>query len=71
MFGSQARGEASDTSDVDILYELSADRRLSLFGYLKAKSEMERLLQKRVDLIRKETLKPALKPFIAKDLLHV
>jgi predicted nucleotidyltransferase len=35
VFGSYARDEANDKSDIDILYEIYKDKKLSLFNYLK------------------------------------
>ncbi len=37
VFGSVARGEAGQTSDVDILIDLDPERRLDLFDYVNIK----------------------------------
>jgi uncharacterized protein len=37
VFGSVARGEASEASDVDILIDLDPERRLDLFDYVNIK----------------------------------
>lgn len=48
IFGSMARGEASDTSDVDVVVEMPPD----LYQMVHMKEELEELLVSPVDLIR-------------------
>ncbi|MFA5806520.1 MAG: nucleotidyltransferase domain-containing protein [Melioribacteraceae bacterium] len=48
IFGSVARGEQDDNSDVDILVEM--DKNKSLFDRLGFKYELEKLLQKKLML---------------------
>jgi predicted nucleotidyltransferase len=48
IFGSVARDQATETSDVDIVVEMPPD----LFQMVHIKEELERLLGVRVDLIR-------------------
>ncbi|WP_456433015.1 nucleotidyltransferase family protein [Nitratifractor sp.] len=71
IFGSVARDEAKDDSDIDILYSIEEDRKLSLFNYLKLLSELEKAFGKKVDLVRDETVKSRLKRYIQRDLVHV
>ena len=71
LFGSFARGEESDKSDIDISYEMDSTKKLSLFKYLKIIEELEKDLNKKIDLVRKETLKPSIKKYIFKDLQYV
>jgi predicted nucleotidyltransferase len=71
IFGSYSRDEALESSDIDILYKLQDDRKLSLFGYLKAVKELEDLFEHKIDLVRDETLKPKMKMYIDKELVYV
>jgi len=71
VFGSYARDEANDKSDIDILYEIYKDKKLSLFNYLKLVSDLEKNLNKKVDLVRQSALKPQIKDYIYKDLTYV
>ncbi len=71
IFGSTARGEAKDISDIDILYKIEKDKKLSMFKYLKINSLLEEFFHKKIDLVRLETLKPAIKSYIQKDLIYV
>ncbi|OYZ66494.1 MAG: hypothetical protein B7Y17_01490 [Sulfuricurvum sp. 24-42-5] len=71
LFGSFSRGEERDDSDIDIVYEIEKDQKFSMFKYLKYLSDLERSLNHKVDLVRAETIKADLKPYIYKDLIYV
>jgi predicted nucleotidyltransferase len=53
VFGSVARGEASATSDVDLLVTFSPSARFGMFTFLDLKSELETLLGCAVDLLER------------------
>ena len=55
VFGSVARGEADDTSDIDLLVELEPGRSLLDLGGLQY--ELERVLGHRVDVVTERGLK--------------
>ena len=71
LFGSFARDEANENSDIDILYKIKKDKKLSMFKYLKLTKQLEENLHKKIDLVRDETLKPQLKSYIQKDINYV
>ena len=71
LFGSFARDEANDKSDIDILYEIEKDKKLSIFSYLKLISDLENNFHKKVDLVREKTLKPQIKNYVYQDLAYV
>jgi predicted nucleotidyltransferase len=58
IFGSFVRGEASATSDLDLLVEF--DDVPTLFGFVRLENELSELLDVKVDLVMKKGLKPAL-----------
>ena len=59
VFGSMARGDATDASDVDLLVTLPPDRTgLALGGLL---ADVQELLQRRVDVVTERGLHPALR----------
>ncbi len=64
VFGSFVRGKQKKNSDVDILVEFS--RTPGLFDFLKMENRLSAILKKRVDLVMKGSLKPA----IGKNIMH-
>jgi len=69
IFGSLARGEATDASDVDVVVELERPDLLLLVGI---KQELEELLQRPVDVVRyRERMNPFLKKRILRDAVYV
>ena len=71
LFGSYAREEANEKSDIDILYKIDKDKKLSLFQYLKLNKQLEDFFRTKIDLVRDETLKPQLKQYIQKEITYV
>ena len=65
LFGSYARGEQNDNSDVDILVEL--DEHVGLYKFVSIQLGLESLLGKKVDLISEKALSARLRPYIEKD----
>ena len=69
IFGSLARGEATDASDVDVVVELERPDLLLLVGI---KQELEELLQRPVDVVQyRERMNPFLKKRILRDAVYV
>lgn len=58
IFGSYARGEQTDSSDIDILVVFDEEAKVSLFRYAHIVNELEDLLKKNVDLVVDGTLLP-------------
>ncbi len=67
LFGSQARQDASNSSDVDLLAEYEDDK--SLFELARLKINFEKLFGKKVDLVEKKMIKPQIKPYIMQDVI--
>lgn len=69
LFGSQARNDYSEKSDIDIVvFEMNLS---SGFDLLRAKSFMEKKLGKKVDIGTYKSLKTFIKNRIEKDLIYV
>lgn len=65
VFGSMARGDAGETSDVDLLVTLLPGRTgLALGGLLM---DVQDLLQRRVDVVTERGLHPALRERILQE----
>jgi predicted nucleotidyltransferase len=71
IFGSFSRGDETSESDIDILYDIDKNQKLSLFKYLKIASQLEEYFHKKIDLVRVDTLKPIVKKYVEKDLIYV
>ena len=67
LFGSAARGEAREGSDVDFVVELE---RKTFDSYMDLKELLEELLDCPVDLVMVEAIKPRLRACIEKELVH-
>jgi uncharacterized protein len=72
VFGSVARGEAGETSDVDVMVDLDQSQPLDLFDYVNVKlfiAEMfgASFLDGPVDVVNRATLKPQLRPAILRE----
>lgn len=68
LFGSYARGEAREDSDIDVAIELS---RYSADGYFGVLHLLEDSFKKRIDLGIESNFKPILRPYIMKEIIYV
>ncbi len=66
IFGSFARGEQKQNSDIDILVEIE-DKDMSLLGFVALKHEIEDKLGRRVDLVEYAAIKPLIKKRILNE----
>lgn len=69
VFGSVARGDDREDSDVDVLVTFEGPATFDRFFDLKF--HLEDLVGRRVDLGMPETLRPALRANVERDLIHV
>ena len=65
VFGSFARNEATDTSDIDLLVEFS--RPVGLFEFSRVRRQLSELLGREVDLITFAGLREELRERILKE----
>ncbi len=65
LFGSFARGEATEKSDIDLLVQFSKPKG---FNWLDAAFEIEDSLGKKVDLVTENGLSPHIREYVLKDL---
>ena len=59
LFGSYVHGEQDRSSDLDVLVQFD-DRPLSLLEFIALQNYLSDLLEVKVDLVERETLKPAI-----------
>jgi predicted nucleotidyltransferase len=67
VFGSVARGEADELSDIDFLVELEPGR--SLFDLGGLQYDLERLLGCRVDVVTERGLNPRIRERVLREAL--
>lgn len=66
LFGSYARKDADKESDLDILVDLDYSTHIGL-GFVQMKLDLEKKLNKNIDLVSSRSLSPHIKPFVEKD----
>ncbi len=69
IFGSYARGEQKENSDIDILVEYPKAK--SLLDFIGLKHELEDALGKKVDLVEYGAIKPRIKKRILKEEVRI
>jgi predicted nucleotidyltransferase len=71
LFGSAARGDGQETSDVDVLVRLEPDPARNGFAYFgffeQLANRLEAIVHRRVDVIAEPVLKPGLRREVEKD----
>jgi predicted nucleotidyltransferase len=65
LFGSWARGDMTGSSDIDILVKTGEN--MSLFEFVHLKHELEDALERQIDLVEYQTIKPRLKPILLRE----
>jgi predicted nucleotidyltransferase len=69
LFGSYARDEATETSDIDILIELN--KPIGLFQLMNLQDRLQQLLDRPVDLGTIDGIKDRLKLTVDAEIIHV
>ncbi|MEI7850067.1 MAG: nucleotidyltransferase family protein [Chloroflexota bacterium] len=69
VFGSLARGEGSQDSDIDLLVDFN--RPVGLFEFTRLKHYLEKLTGQRVDLVTRDALRPAMREVILSEALCI
>lgn len=70
LFGSFVRGQETSTSDVDVLVEFSKGKK-SFDNFMRLADLLERLFQRRVDLVTEASLSPYIGPHILREVEYV
>jgi len=67
VFGSYARGEATEKSDMDIAVEINGPMGLS---FVAMADEIEDLFGKKTDVVPLRSIKPQYLQFVQKDIIY-
>ena len=66
LFGSIARGEADEQSDIDVLVELDYSQRVGM-EFIQMQFDLQRLLARKVDLVSARGLSKYIQPIIDQE----
>ena len=69
LFGSFARGDYNEHSDIDILVDFND--RIDGFDYIRLAHEFEDLFHHKVDMVSRRGIKSQYLPFIERTLIHI
>ena len=70
VFGSTVRGDASPTSDIDILVDIDPDANIGVYEYVALTRFLEELFPAPVDIANRETLKSHIRPSAERDAVY-
>ncbi len=71
LFGSYARNQQNEKSDIDIMIELEAETQNIFEIKQELKEYIIKNFEKEVDISREKYLKPYIKEYILKEVLYV
>jgi hypothetical protein len=71
IFGSFVRGGQRKISDIDILVEFDQRNIPGLLKLIEMERYLEKLLRKKVDLVRKGGIRPELRKIILKEVVYI
>jgi len=69
LFGSYARGDFNEQSDIDILVDFNG--RIDGFDYIRLAHELEDAFKFKIDMVSRKGIKAQYLPFVEKNLIHV
>lgn len=69
IFGSFARGEEREGSDIDILVDLQDDHE-TFDNFMDLKFFLEDLFERKIDLVTVDALRPRLKEYILEEVIY-
>ncbi len=69
FFGSIVRDDFTPSSDIDLMVEF--EEPIGFFKFNELERRLSSLLERKVDLVTKNTIKPSIKPSILKEAVYV
>jgi uncharacterized protein len=70
LFGSYAREEAKEESDLDILVEFEPDASIGLFEFARLRRRLSELVGRDVDLVTRDAIRPEMRDEILREAVH-
>ncbi|PIZ65061.1 nucleotidyltransferase [Candidatus Roizmanbacteria bacterium CG_4_9_14_0_2_um_filter_39_13] len=66
IFGSFARGEAKETSDIDLMVRLG--KPMGMIDYMKFINSLESVTKRKVDVLTEKSLNKHIAPYVKSDI---
>ena len=70
LFGSYARGEGGEKSDLDLIVEFEPDAEIGLFAFARLRRRLSELLGREVDLVTPEAIRPEMRDEILREAVR-
>ena len=70
IFGSYAREEALEQSDLDILVDFEPEAKIGLFEFARLRRRLSEFLGREVDLVTRDALRPGMRDEILREAVH-
>ena len=70
IFGSYAREEALEQSDLDILVDFEPKAKIGLFESARLRRRLSEFLGREVDLVTRDALRPEMRDEILREAVH-
>ena len=73
LFGSQARGDAGDESDIDFVFDVAAevDETFSLLDQVRVQLNLQEMFGKKVDFIERRALRPRIRARVEAEMVRL
>ena len=71
LYGSYARDEANDKSDIDIFYDTNNKFNMGILEFSKLKQSFENDLKAKIDFVSLSSMNPIVKYYAKKDFAYV
>ena len=71
VYGSYSRGEETEDSDLDVVYETIPDSYLNLDNYLSLQEELKKITNLKIDLVNKKYMNEVVWMTAKKDVVYV
>ena len=71
LFGSQARGDASEASDIDLLFEVENDDDFSLLDQAGLQLRLQELFGRKVDFVERQALRPRMRERVEREMVRI
>ena len=69
LFGSYARGEQNENSDVDLLIDTNG--KLNLFDILRLENKLKETISKKVDIVEYNAIKSSIREQVLKEAIQI